>query len=177
MVFDLLQSDTIYRGRVFNLKQDLVRLPNGQSYRLDIIEHNPAVAIVPIDEQGLVWFVRQYRHAAGKILLEIPAGIVETGETPEASASREIREEIGMSAREITKIGEFFLAPGYSTEYMYIYLATGLQPDPLPGDEDEFLSLKKIPLSRAEEFIRSGEIQDAKSLVALFLARSLFSRE
>ncbi|MBN2550726.1 MAG: NUDIX hydrolase [Anaerolineales bacterium] len=175
MVFDLLQSETLYRGRVFNLKQDLVRLPNGRSYRLDIIEHNPAVAIVPVDEQGQIWFVRQYRHAAGKLLLEIPAGIVETGETPEACARREIREEIGMSAREIKQIGEFFLAPGYSTEYMYIYLATGLQPDPLPVDEDEFLSLEKIPLSQAEEFIRSGDIQDAKTLVALFLARSLFS--
>jgi ADP-ribose pyrophosphatase len=96
---------------------------------------------------------------------------LEVGEAPQVGALREIREEIGMSAGSLRKIGGFFLAPGYSTEYMHIFLATHLYADALPGDVDEFLSVEKIPISQAFELAQNGQIQDAKSLTALFLAQ------
>jgi ADP-ribose pyrophosphatase len=115
--------------------------------------------------------VRQYRHAAGQELLELPAGALEPGEPPEACARREIREEIGMAAEKIQKIGEFFLAPGYSTEYMHVFLATGLRRDPLPGDPDEFLSVETYPVIEVLRMVAGGEIQDAKTLAALLVAQ------
>jgi ADP-ribose pyrophosphatase len=96
---------------------------------------------------------------------------MEAGEPPEACAYREVREEIGMSASQLVKVGEFFLAPGYSTEYMYVYLATGLKPDPLEADEDEFLIVETIPVAEVYRLAEEGVIQDSKTLAALFLAR------
>jgi ADP-ribose pyrophosphatase len=115
--------------------------------------------------------VRQYRHATKQELLELPAGTLEPGEEPEACARREAREEIGMAARLIQKIGEFFLAPGYSNEYMRVYLAIDLTPDPLKGDDDEFITVERIPLEQAYNLAESGEIRDGKTLAALLLAK------
>ena len=172
MSFETIHSEMKYQGKAFDVRQDQVRLLDGQVVHLDIVEHVGAVTLIPVDETGEIWFVRQYRHATGKDLLELPAGTIELGEPPEECARREIREETGMACRELRKVGEFFLAPGYSTEYMYVYLATGLYPDPLPGDSDEFLSVEKIPLDQAYQMAKSGEIQDAKSLVGLFFLGS-----
>lgn len=171
MEFKTVSSETVYRGRVFNVRRDLVELPNGQRTRLDVIEHKDAVTLLPLDDQGRVWFVRQYRHPAGQFLLELPAGVVEEGELPETCARREVREEIGMAAGQIQKIGEFYLAPGYSAEFMHVYLARDLRPDALQPDEDEFLSVEQVPLEQAYHMAASGEIKDAKTLSALFLAR------
>ena len=119
--------------------------PTNTRMHLDIIEHVGAVTILPIDAEGRILFVRQYRHATGKELLELPAGTLNAGEPPEECAFREIREETGFAAGNLIKLGEFFLAPGYSTEYMVVYLANELHPDPLPADEDEFISLEADP--------------------------------
>lgn len=172
MSFETIGSEVVYRGKAFNVRCDELRLPDGQAARWDIVEHVGAVTILPIDEDGRVWFVRQYRHAAGKLLLELPAGTLEPGEDPQACAQREIREETGMGASQLEKLGEFFLAPGYSTEYMFVYLARGLYPDPLPGDQDEFLSLEQVALEKVFELVHCGELQDAKSLAALYLLRT-----
>lgn len=169
--FETLSSELQYHGRAFDVRRDLVRLPNGTSTSLDIIDHIGAVTILPVDQHGRLWLVRQYRHAAARMLLELPAGTLHPGEPPEDCAQREVREETGMAAGRLLKIGEFYLAPGYSTEFMLVYLATDLRPDPLPGDADEFLSVETIPFSQAFDLIAQGEIQDAKSLVGLFLAR------
>lgn len=170
MTFETLSSKSIYQGKVFDLHQDQVRMPNGRTARLDIIAHPPAVTLLPLDHEGYIWFIRQYRHAAGVEILELPAGVVETGEDPEACARREIREETGMSAAVIDLLGEFFLVPGYSSEYMYVYLVKDLQPDPLPGDEDEFISVERIPVEKAYQMAEAGEIRDAKTLATLLLA-------
>jgi ADP-ribose pyrophosphatase len=138
---------------------------------LEIIEHVGAVTLLPMDADGRILFVRQYRHATGKELLELPAGTIDEGELPEACAAREIREETGFAAGKLRKLGEFFLAPGYSTEYMVVFLATELHHAPLPGDLDEFISLLPIPVDRAYEMALNGELQDGKSLAALLLAR------
>lgn len=171
MEFETVTSKMMYQGRAFNVRRDQVRAPNGQVLDLDIVDHSGAVTILPIDEQGQVWFVQQYRHPTGKLLLELPAGTLKPGEAPELCAQREVREEIGMAAGKLAKLGEFFLAPGYSTEYMHVYLATELYPAPLPGDEDEFLSIVRVPASQLNTLVASGEIQDGKSIAALYLAK------
>jgi ADP-ribose pyrophosphatase len=171
MSFETLHSKFIYHGLVFDIRQDEIRLPDGKSAQVDVVVHGGAVVLVPFDSEGRVWFVRQYRHAAGDTILELPAGTLEAGETPEHSALREIREEIGMSAGRLQKIGEFYLAPGYSSEYSYIYLATDLKPDPLPGDEDEFISVEPMKLDEVFALVEAKKIHDAKTLAALLLAR------
>ncbi|MBN2149069.1 MAG: NUDIX hydrolase [Anaerolineales bacterium] len=173
MPFELLSSKNTYHGRAFSVRRDEIRLPDGALARLDIVEHVGAVTILPLDDQGQVWFVRQYRHAAGIELLELPAGTLEPGEDPQVCAHREIREETGMAAGRLQKIGEFFLAPGYSTEYMHVYLAQDLLHDPLPGDQDEFLSVERYPLAQVYAMLRNGEIRDAKTIAALSLAQPL----
>jgi ADP-ribose pyrophosphatase len=169
MRFVTIRSNTVYHGRAFNVRQDQLCTPDGQVVNLDIVEHIGAVTIVPIDSDDNLLFVRQYRHAVERELLELPAGTLEKDELPLAAAQREMREETGMAAENFKKLGEFFLAPGYSSEYMYIYLATRLYMDPLPGDADEFLQVVKVPLSQVKNLITAGEIQDAKSLAGLYL--------
>ncbi len=168
---EVTHTQTVYHGRVFDVRVDQLRLPNGNLHQMDIVQHNPAVTMIPFDQDGNVWFVRQFRHAADTHLLELPAGMLEKDEIPSSGAQREIREEIGMAATRLEEIGGFFLAPGYSTEYMHVFLARELIPDALPGDEDEDLEIVKIPVANIQDFIERGEIRDAKSLGALLLAK------
>jgi ADP-ribose pyrophosphatase len=170
MSYELLNSEVLYPGRAFTIRRDQIRLPNGQTTKLDIVEHIGSVVIIPVDAGGNILFVRQYRHATGLSLLELPAGTLEENEQPDVCARREIREETGMAARKMVEIGSFYLAPGYSTEYMHVYLATELYPAPLEADADEFLQLEAIPVDQVLEMSRQGKLPDAKSLAALYLA-------
>ncbi len=154
------------------MRQDEIQYPDGQLVNRTIITHRGAVALLPVDDKRQIWFVRQYRHAAGERLLEIPAGTLEEGESPEKCAHREIREELGMAAGKLRPLGRFFVAPGYSSELIHIYLATNLHPAPLQPDEDEKLSVEKIPLEVAYAMAHEGKLRDAKTLVALFMAQS-----
>jgi ADP-ribose pyrophosphatase len=172
MTFELLKSETLFEGRAFGLRRDHLKTPSGRVAKYDIIEHHGSVVLVPIDAAGNVYFVRQYRHATRGELLELPAGTLEPGEAPVECAGREIREEIGMAAASLREIGSFYLVPGYSTEYMHVFLASGLTESPLPPDLDEYLQIEKIPFIKALEMARRGEIPDAKSLAALLLAQS-----
>lgn len=170
MVFNLIHSDAVYSGRAFTVRRDHVRLPDGRESNLDIVDHVDSVVILPVDEGGNLLFVRQYRHASRQELLELPAGTLNKGEEPGACAQRELREETGLAAEILTDLGGFFLAPGYSTEYMHAYLATGLHPDPLEADADEFLSVERIPISKILPVSARGLLLDAKSMAAIFLA-------
>lgn len=169
-MIELIQSESKYQGKAFSIRKDQVRWPNGNISNLDIVEHSGAVTILPLDDQNQVWFVRQYRHAIKTELLELPAGTLEVGEPPSACASRELQEEIGMGAEKIQEIGQFFLAPGYSTEFMHVFLATGLYESVLPADDDEFLSIERIPLQEVLQMAKNSQIYDAKTLAVLFLA-------
>ena len=171
MPFELLNSQVEYSGRAFKIRRDTLRLPDGREAKFDIVEHVGSVVLIPVDGQGNLLFVRQYRHATGLDLLELPAGTLEEGEAPEACARREIREETGMAARKMEPLGGFYLAPGYSTEYMHVFLATDLYPSPLEADADEFLSMEQLPVREALARVERGEIPDAKTLAALLLAR------
>lgn len=171
MPFELIKSETLLQGRAFKIRRDYLKTPDGRETKLEIVEHGGSVVILPIDEEKNLLFVRQYRHAAGGDLLELPAGTRDGNEPYEACARREIREETGMEATKLQKVGEFYLAPGYSTEFMAVFLATGLKENPLQADEDEFLLVEKIPLKKAIDMVERGGVPDAKSLAALLLAR------
>lgn len=175
MGFTLLDSKKIFKGKVFNVRQDQVRMPNGKSARVDVVEHAASVTLLPVDDQGKVWFIRQYRHPAGQELLELPAGVLDEDEDPADGAGRELREEIGMAALSLVEIGKFFLVPGYSTEFMHVFLATGLYEAPLDQDEDEFLSVEKLGVREAYDMAEAGELRDGKSIAALMLARAHLS--
>ena len=172
MPFELIKSETLFQGRVFKFRRDHLKTPDGRETKLDIIEHGGSVVIIPIDTDGNMLLVRQYRHAAGCDLLELPAGTRDGNEPFEECAAREIREETGMQAGKLEKVGEFFLAPGYSTEFMAVYLATELSHNPLDPDADEFLSVEKMPVKDVFEKVRHSDMPDAKSLAALLVARS-----
>jgi ADP-ribose pyrophosphatase len=171
MPFELIRSETILQGRAFKIRRDYLKTPTGNETRLEIIEHGGSVVLIPIDDEGNMLFVRQYRHAVGQDLLELPAGTRDGDEPLEECAAREIREETGMEAGRLQKVGEFYLAPGYSSEFMAVYLATELKENPLDADDDEFLDVEKIPLQKAIEMAERGDVPDAKSLAALLLAK------
>jgi ADP-ribose pyrophosphatase len=171
MHYELIESQTIFNGRVFNVRKDQLRLPNGKQVTMDIVEHAAAVTMLPVDNEGKIWVIRQYRHAADQELLELPAGMVEADEPLLDAAAREIREEIGMRAGELIHLGGIFLAPGYSTEYLHIYLARQLEPAPLQPDDDEWITVERIPIAEAYRLAESGALLDAKSIAALTIAR------
>jgi len=171
MPFELIRSETLLQGRTFKIRRDHLKTPDGKETKFEIVEHGGSVVVIPVDADGNMWFVRQYRHAASMDLLELPAGTRDGNEPYEECAAREIREETGMEAGTLTKVGEFYLAPGYSTEFMGVFLATDLKHNPLDPDADEFLSVEKIPVKQAIEMAERGEMPDAKSLAALLLAR------
>jgi ADP-ribose pyrophosphatase len=169
--FELIKSETLLQGRVFRIRRDYLKTPDGRETKFEIIEHGGSVIVIPVDEHGDMYFVRQYRHAAATSLLELPAGTRDGDEPYEVCAAREIREETGMEAGTLQKVGEFFLAPGYSSEFMEVYLATDLKPNPLEADDDEFLSVEKYPVKQALAMAERGEMPDAKSLAALLMAK------
>jgi 8-oxo-dGTP pyrophosphatase MutT (NUDIX family) len=171
MPFELIKSEPLLQGRAFKIRRDYLKTPDGRETKFEIIEHGGSVVIIPIDSDGNILFVRQYRHAAGGDLLELPAGTREGDEPYEDCAAREIREETGMEAGKLEKVGEFYLAPGYSTEFMGVFLATELKHNPLEADDDEFLSVEKMSVKETFEMALRGEMPDAKSLAALLLAK------
>jgi len=169
-------SRRIYEGRVINLRVDTVVLQNDETSKREIVEHHGAVAIVPLYDDGTVVLVRQFRLAAGKPMLEIPAGSVEPGEPVDDTAHRELAEEVHLSATEMRKLYQSFVAPGYSTELIHTYLARGLSAKTLKGDDDEFLDIIRLPLEEAIAKIDSGEIEDAKSISGLLYVSRLLQK-
>jgi ADP-ribose pyrophosphatase len=176
MPVKVLNTSIAYRARVFDVQRDELLLPNGQQTTYEIVVHNGAVSMVPIGPDGRIHFVRQYRHTAGKPILEIPAGTLHKGEEPQACAERELREEIGMAPGKLALLADFFLAPGYSTERMWVYLAEDLRPESLPQDDDEDLEVVTMTLDEAFAAVRNGEIEEAKTMLALFLAKEYLSK-
>ncbi len=174
--FELLKTETLLQGRAFKIRRDTLKTPDGRETKFDIVEHGGSVVIVPMDADGNILFVRQYRHAASMDMLELPAGTRDGDEPFEDCAAREIREETGMEAGKLIHVGSFYLAPGYSTEYMGVFFATELKHNPLEADDDEFLSVEKIPVQEALSMAERGDMPDAKSLAALLMARSYLEK-
>jgi len=174
MLPKVVQSEAGYQGRNFTVRADQVEIEPGVVVKLDIVEHADSVVMVPLDDKQHIWFERQYRHAVGKVLLELPAGTLNAGEAPLAAANRELQEEIGMRAEHLDELAAFYLAPGYSSEFMHAYLARGLSPSALTPDEDERITVEKVPVSNVLSLIETGQVQDVKSLAALLLAARRF---
>lgn len=169
MPYQILSTKTQFHGKVFEVRTDQVESPVGKSMTLDVVVHSGAVAMLPVDDQGRLILVKQYRHPAAKTLLELPAGTLEPGEDPAETAARECREEIGMAPGRLLRLGGAFLAPGYSTEYLHFYLASDLQPSPLQPDEDEDISIVPMELGEVLEAIDQERIQDGKTLAGILL--------
>ena len=177
MDFTILNRKERFFGHAFNVSQVEVRLPDGRERQYDLIQHTDSIAIVPVDQAGRVYFVSQYRIGSESELLELPAGVMEVGETPLECAKREIREEIGMAAKEMKQLGGFYLAAGYANEYMTVFLATGLYESPLDPDADEFLNISTMTIPEAYAFARDGNFHDSKTLAALLLAQQFLIKE
>ena len=171
----IVSREQFMKGHAFNVEKVRLSMPDGRERTYDLADHADAVTILPIDDEGMVYFVRQYRVGAEKDLLELPAGVMDEGEDPLTTAHRELREEIGKDASQMVRIGGFNMAPGYSSEYMNVYLATSLREEISDHDEDEFLSLVKIDLREVFAKIQSGEIEDGKTISAFMLAMPLLN--
>lgn len=168
-----VESNVVYQGRLLNLRVDTIRLPSGRLTNREIAEHSNSVCVVPIDDENNVLMVRQYRKPAEAHLLEVPAGGVEEGEDPEEAVLRELQEEIGHAAGSIKHLASFWVSPGWCTEYMHAYLATDLTPAKLAADDDEYITVERVPLERIIGLIQSGEIEDGKSIASLLLTLRL----
>jgi ADP-ribose pyrophosphatase len=166
-----IASNLVHRGRVIEVYTERLLYANGREYDLDLVRHPGAAAIVPIDANGRVCLVRQYRHGVEEFLWEIPAGKLDGGEPPEQCAVRELAEETGIAAKRWTPLGLFIPAPGLFTEVIHLYLARDLQIGTPAPDVDEDLELQWLPLERAIEFVLRGEWSDGKTALGLVRAR------
>lgn len=169
-----IKSETKYEGKIINVREDTILLDSGGQAQREVAEHRPAVAILPIDQENNALLVRQYRHPTKQMILEVPAGLVELGEEPDDSAMRELREETGYSSRNLRLLGGLWSSPGFTDEYLYCYIAKDLVENRLQPDEDEEITVEKIPLSRVNQLIRLGEIQDAKTVALILMATNIF---
>jgi ADP-ribose pyrophosphatase len=160
----------IYDGRVVRLSVDQVRLPNGNVTELELIRHPGAAAALPLDADGTVLLVRQYRYAASDWLLEVPAGKLDPGEAPEVCALREVEEETGVRPGRLEPLGWIFTTPGFTDEKIWLYLARDLVPTRQELQHDEVLTVVRLTLADAVELAASGEIRDAKSVCTILRA-------
>jgi ADP-ribose pyrophosphatase len=164
---ETLSTTTVYSGKLFSVDVTEIRMPNGVVTRREGIRHPGAVAMVPVDADGNVLLVTQYRHSAGRRLLEIPAGTLEPGEPPIDAVARELQEEIGMAPGAIEPIGGIFVAPGYTDEFVHLYICRNLSESRLVGDEDEDIEIERMSRRAALAAIESGELCDAKSVAGI----------
>lgn len=162
-----MQQHLVYQGRIINLYCDDVQLPNGNMGKREYVTHRGGAAILPVDDQGNVYLVRQHRYAYHENILEIPAGKLEAGEDPATTAKRELEEEIGMLCTELVPYGMLYPTPGYTNEHLYVYLAKGLSQGNVHLDEDEFVHTVTLPFDAALRMVLSGEIHDAKTCYAI----------
>lgn len=170
----ILSTKTIYKGNVFSVRQDRVAEPGGIGVTRDIVVHRGSVVLLPIFPDGSILLVRQYRHALGAFLWELVAGRLEAGESRPAAARRELIEETGYTAGRVKHILEIFPSPGFVTERMWVFAASGLRPGPAQPEEDERITARRFSLAALEKMIRNGSLHDAKSVAAiLFYSRFL----
>lgn len=173
-----IDSRTVYRGRVFDVHLDRVRLPDGSVGELEVLRHPGAAAVLPVFRAGerpgragpTVVLLRQYRYAADGEIWEVPAGRLEEGESPPACARRELEEEAGLRARQLRALAAIYTTPGFTDERIHLFLATGLERGEAQRERSEFIQTRELSLGTAVEMVRSGEIEDSKTVCALLHA-------
>jgi len=168
-----INSKKTYSGRIINVRVDEILLESGKSTLREVVEHDPIVAILPIDNNENIILVSQYRHPAKKYVLEVPAGLIENGEDPKKAALRELMEETGYGSKKLELIGKIWASPGFTDEYMNFYIAKDLYPKKLPHDDDEEILIKKIHMSAAPDLIKNGTINDSKTIALILMALTL----
>lgn len=169
-------SETIFEGKVIRVKRDTVTLPDGKSATREVVEHPGGVGIVPVDAEGNVYMVRQYRYPLGRLSLEIPAGKLNYGEDHRECGLRELSEETGLETDNFQYLGVFCPSPGFSQELIHLYLATELHQKEIHLDEDEFLEVEKYSLEELLSMIREGKLQDGKTVIGLFMAKDALGK-
>jgi len=163
-----IYTNKVYEGRIVNLRVDGVLLPSGRKTLREVVEHAPAVGILAVTEDEKIVLVRQYRYAVGECLVEVPAGIVEAGEAPEATAERELMEETGYKPGKLVEICRVYPSPGFSNEIIILFLATELVEESLEQDDDENIEVALFTKEEIMEMIEKGKIKDSKTLLAIF---------
>jgi len=171
---ETLSSEIIYKGKVFDIRIDEIR-EGDVEYKREIVVHGGSAVILPMFDDGTVALVRQYRHAAGKHMLELAAGTLEAGEEPQIGAIRELEEEIGVTAGKVEKLCEFYVSPGFLTEKMHVFLATELTETKQNLEDDEILTIERLAFPTLLEMIRNGDIEDAKTIAGVMIAAPRFS--
>ena len=167
MIEKTLSSQLIFDGRAVKLRVDTVQMADGRQTTREIVDHSDCIAVVAIDADNNALLVKQFRKPVEKELLEIPAGGINPGEDPEAAVRRELREETGYLPQKLERLGGFYSAPGYCSEYLHLYLATDLIPSQLFAEDTEEISLVRVPMAQILSLIASGSICDAKSIAGL----------
>ncbi len=168
-----LSREVLYEGRVFTATKDIVRLENGKEATRELTHHNGGACIIPYNEKGEIYMVRQYRYPFGKEIWELPAGKLEKGEDPFLAAQRELEEECGVTAGKYISLGEFYPTVGYCTEIIYIWAALDLTQTAMHLDEDEFLTPDTFPLETAYHMVMNGEICDGKTIAGILKLHAL----
>lgn len=164
-----IEIENIYNGRVVNLEVHTVELINGKTAKRELVRHRGGVCIAAVNDDNEIVMVRQFRKAYEKELLEVPAGKLEKGEDPQEAAFRELEEETGLSAKELTLLKTMYPSPGYTDEKIYIYKAEGFTEGELNPDEDEFVEVEWHPMDEALKMVKNGQINDAKTIIAILL--------
>lgn len=174
---ETLSREDIFRGRVFDIHRDVVRLPDGKQSFREVVEHSGGVCIAAVDDERGIYLVEQYRYPFGELTLEVAAGRLEPGEDPLDAAVRELSEETGLTAKDMKKVGVFYSSPGFLSEKLHLYLATGLTAGRQHLDEGEFLRVKRMPLSEAVDKVIFDEIADGKTKTLVLLADRLINKK
>lgn len=172
-----LTTDKVYSGKLLNIYRDTVLLENGNTSVREIAKHPGGVCVAALEDDGSLWFVRQYRYAVGEDVLELPAGKLEPGEDPDDAIVRELKEETGCTADSIIKVSASFPSPGYTSEVLHLYIARGLHHGDQHLDEDEDLDAFRIPLADAVKMVMNGEIRDSKTQTLILMAEKLLKTE
>ena len=171
----LVSREEIYAGRIIRVSVDAVR-EGEQTYTREVVWHNGGAAVVACFADRTVALVKQYRHPTGRYVLELPAGRIEAGELPETCAARELEEELGVVADRLEPLSEFYTTPGFCSERLYVFLATGLRETARRHDEDEIIEVVRLPFAHALALTAAGKIEDAKTIIGLLLAAQRLGR-
>lgn len=170
MSHELVNRNYLHRGKILDLSLSRFRSETKGEVDIEVVHHNGGAGTLPLFEDGSVALVRQWRYPLARYSVEIAAGRIEPGHTPDETAARELEEELGYRARQLRRIGEFFVAPGYCEEKIFVYLATELEPSRQNLDDDEEIDVVRMPFAEALALVRNGEIDDAKSIITILLA-------
>lgn len=163
----ILRTEAVFEGIFLNVFVNTIQLPDGRTAKREVMQHPGAVGVVAFETDDTLLLIRQYRAGIDRAIIEIPAGLLENGEDPSACAERELREETGYRPGTLESLGGFHIAPGYTNEYIHLYAARELTPDPLAQDSEEFLELLRVPFDEALAMVERGDISDSKTIIAL----------